>query len=211
MTKTKLMTIEELKSSEYLIDGEDYGHTKGIPKPFLTLPGAQKIAKYYGYRHSFTVQEAVEQHQERFYFYRVACVVSDSDGVLLGDMIGSCSTHDSGKAKAPPNSILKMAEKRAYVSAVLYVVAGSGLFSVDVEDMSAAELGRHSDPRADTELANDREQARLGVLVAEKNVEYGLSCEIDDKIRRGILTLGEAKEYATRLKKLPKLEDSRVT
>ena len=64
-------------------------------------------------------------------------------------------------------------------------------------------------PRTDTKLATDKEKNRLGVLVAEKNVDYSLSCEIDDKIRRNILTLGEAKDYAAQLKKLPKLEDSR--
>ena len=66
-------------------------------------------------------------------------------------------------------------------------------------------------PQTDTALATEKQKTRLGVLVAEKDVEYGLSCEIDDKIRRGVLTLGEAKEYADQLKKMPKLEDSRVT
>lgn len=206
----KTMTIEELKNSDFLIDGEDYGHTKGIPKPFLTLPGAQKIAKFYGFRHAFEVQEAVEEHKDRFYFYRVRCAITNGTEVL-GDMVGSCSTHDSGKQNAPPNSILKMAEKRAFVSAVLYVVAGSGLFSADVEDMSPAELGRKSAPQTDTQLANDKARERLCELVVEREVDFGLSCEIDDKIRRGILTLGEAKEYAQILKELPKLEDSRVT
>ncbi len=140
---TDKMTIEEVKD-ELLKEGEDYGLTKGIPKPFLTLPGAQRVAKYYGYKHAFEIQESVEQHQEKFYFYRVICRVV-SEGEIIGDMIGSCSTHDSGKGKAPPNSILKMAEKRAYVSAILYVVAGSGLFSADVEDMSPAELNVSED------------------------------------------------------------------
>ena len=206
----KTMTIQELKDSAFLIDGEDYGKTQGIPKPFLTLPGAQKIALYYDYGHAFEIQEAVENHQEGFYFYRVICKLLKDDR-FIGDMIGACSTHDSGKQNAPPNSILKVAEKRAFVSAVLYVVAGSGLFSADVEDMSPAELGRKSAPETDTALANDRAKSRLSELVVEREVEYGLSCEIDDKIRRGILTLGEAKEYAETIKKLPKLGDSRVT
>lgn len=136
--KKKLMTIQELKDSEYLTEGTDYGKVKGIPKPFLSLSGAQKCAKYYGYSHTFEIQEAVEQHAEKFYFYRVLCRVSDATNI--GDMVGSCSTHDSGKQNAPPNTILKMAEKRAYVSAVLYVTAGSGVFSVDVEEMSPEEL-----------------------------------------------------------------------
>ena len=138
------MTIEEVKE-KLLDEGPDYGLTKGIPKPFLTLAGAQKVAKYYGYSHTFTIQEAIENHQDKFYFYRVGCVLVDKDGERLGDMVGSCSTHDSGKRNAPPNSIVKMAEKRAYVSAVLYVVAGSGLFSADVEGMSPEELNVSED------------------------------------------------------------------
>ena len=65
-----------------------------------------------------------------------------------------------------------------------------------------------SAPQTDTALANDKAKDRLSVLVAEHKVDYDLSCEIDDKIRRGILTLGEAKEYAETIKKLPKLEST---
>ena len=64
-------------------------------------------------------------------------------------------------------------------------------------------------PQTNTQLATDKQKARLTELVVKHDVEFALSCEIDDKIRRGILTLGEAKEYADQLKKLPKLEDSR--
>ena len=145
----KLLDLEEFKEQK-LEEGidKDYGKIPNVKKPCLLLPGAQKIAKYYGYTHAFEIQEAVENHEERFYFYRVICRVMFDNGsitAIIGDMIGSCSTHDSGKAKAPPNSILKMAEKRAYVSAVLYVVAGSGLFSADVEDMDKEELTGSAD------------------------------------------------------------------
>jgi hypothetical protein len=143
MTEKK-KTIQELKDSEFLIEGEDYGKIPGVKKPCLLQPGAQKIAKYYGYTYAFEIQEAVEQHQERFYFYRVRGIII-LDGVIVGDMIGSCSTYDSGKQNAPPNSIVKIAEKRAFVSAVLYVVAGSGVFSADVEDMTPDELGDSGD------------------------------------------------------------------
>lgn len=140
MTET-LLTLEEFKEQQ-LEEGidKDYGKIPGVKKPCLLLPGAQKIAKYYGYTHAFDIQEAVENHENKFYFYRVRSLIA-SEGAIVGDMVGSCSTHDSGKQHAPPNSILKMAEKRAYVSAILYVVAGSGLFSADVEDMSTQELG----------------------------------------------------------------------
>ncbi len=139
MTET-LLTLEvfkELKLEEGI--DKDYGKIPNVKKPCLLLPGAQKIAKYYGYTHAFDIQEAVENHEDKFYFYRVRTLIA-SEGAIIGDMVGSCSSHDSGKQSAPPNSILKMAEKRAYVSAILYVVAGSGLFSADVEDMSQKEL-----------------------------------------------------------------------
>lgn len=67
---------------------------------------------------------------------------------------------------------------------------------------------RNNAPQTDTQLATDKQKQRLTDLVVERDVDYGLSCEIDDKIRRGVLSLGEAKEYAAKLKKLPKLEST---
>ena len=66
-------------------------------------------------------------------------------------------------------------------------------------------------PQTDTKLASDAYKQRLSVLVVERDVPFDLSCEIDDKIRRGILTSEEAKEYGNQLNKLDKLEDSRVS
>lgn len=34
---------------ELLVEGEDYGHVKGIARPFLQQPGAEKLANFYGY------------------------------------------------------------------------------------------------------------------------------------------------------------------
>lgn len=65
-----------------------------------------------------------------------------------------------------------------------------------------------SAPQTTTVLANDKYKDRLSVLVAERQVDFSLSKEIDDKIRDGILTEAEAKEYAAQLKKLPKLEST---
>jgi len=67
---------------------------------------------------------------------------------------------------------------------------------------------REQAPQTNTQLANDKAKNRLAVLVAERQVEFGLSKEIDDKIRGGILTLDEAKEYAVIIKGLPKLEST---
>lgn len=88
----------------------------------------------------------------------------------------------------------------------------TNLFISTGDDPEADEKTDHNNaPQTNTQLATDKQKQRLTDLVVERNVDYSLSCEIDDKIRRGILTLGEAKEYAEQIKKLPKLEDSRVS
>ncbi len=66
-------------------------------------------------------------------------------------------------------------------------------------------------PETNTVLATDKQTAFLNRLVSEREVDFGLSAEIDNKIRDGILSIGEAKEYIDQLLKLPKLEDSRVS
>ena len=85
----------------------------------------------------------------------------------------------------------------------------TNLFISTGDDPEADEkTDRNNAPQTTTILANDKAKDRLAVLVAERRLDFGLSKEIDDKIRSGILTLDEAKEYAAQLKKLPKLKST---
>lgn len=197
-----LLTVEELKD-KILIEGEDYGQVQGIPKPALLLPGAQKIAKYYGYAPTFVIQESVEQHADQFYFYRTKCVLTDNNGVVVGDMIGSFSSHDAKtKAKAQANTILKMAEKRAFVSAVLYVTASSGVFSADVDDMPPEQLSGVS--MGNSALATTKQINMLNRLAQDRKIPYDEASEAHEKMTNDSLTKSEASKLIDSWLKCPK-------
>ncbi len=77
------------------------------------------------------------------YRYVVRCQIRrESDGTVVGDGIGVCSTMESKYIDRPrecENTALKMAEKRALTAATLNAFALSDRFTQDVEDMDPAE------------------------------------------------------------------------
>ena len=70
------------------------------------------------------------------YRYVVRARVVRQDGVVVGDCIGSCSTMETKYIDRPrdcENTVLKMAQKRAFVGAVLNAFGLSDRFAVDDE------------------------------------------------------------------------------
>ncbi len=81
------------------------------------------------------------------YRYVVRCeLVRRADGAIVGDGLGSASTLESKYIDRPrdcENTVLKMAEKRALVAAVLNAFGLSDRFTQDVEDGDG-----HEDPQS---------------------------------------------------------------
>ena len=81
-----------------------------------------------------------EEHGESFGLYRFAVrcdIVHRESGVVVGSCIGVCSTMESKYIDRPrdsENTVLKMAQKRALVGAVLGAFGLSEQFTQDVED-----------------------------------------------------------------------------
>jgi len=108
-------------------------------KPTLLQPGAQLLAQIYGLTHEFAVDSRCEATGH--YLYTVTCKMIRRDTrEYVGCGQGSCSTQEKrfwGKAGPEvSNNALKMAQKRAYVCAVLYSLAASELYTQDLEDMA---------------------------------------------------------------------------
>lgn len=82
------------------------------------------------------------------YRYVVRCeLVRRDTGEVMGDGLGTCSTMEGKYCDRPrecENTVLKMAEKRALVAAVLNAFALSDRFTQDVEDQA---------PRADAQAS----------------------------------------------------------
>jgi len=100
---TTEMTVEEFSRkwadfqnfvNSQLVEGVDYGKIPGIPKPFLMLPGAEKICSRYLVRPEFEV-EKTENWEKGLFNYQVKCVLKHiGTGRIFGEGIGSCNSYE---------------------------------------------------------------------------------------------------------------------
>lgn len=150
----KLKYIEDYKQRVMQIK-TDYGVIPGTSKPCLFKPGAEKLAFAFNLYAEYEVDsKVVEPFKEweyevwdkilkknvvkktRGYFhYTMRCRIFNKEtGQQWGSQIADCDSMERGRETAPSNTIMKMAEKRAYVGAVLNATFTSDRFTQDVED-----------------------------------------------------------------------------
>lgn len=115
-----------------MIQGCDFGSVKGIPKPFLFKQGAEKIATLFNFGVTVESVRCVEDFDKPFFHYVYKATVRDRSGFELASCDGSCNSKEkSQQGGSDPyacNSIMKKAEKRAYVGAVLLASNASAFF-----------------------------------------------------------------------------------
>lgn len=122
-----------------LIDGTDFGVIPGTgKKPTLLKPGAEMLmlAAGLGFTIAKVDDEDARTHQGVTYrcsVHRGGHVVAECEGYAGYD---ERRFANAGGWRADWNSVIKMAQKRALVGAALNAVAGSGLFTQDVEDIA---------------------------------------------------------------------------
>ena len=152
--------------------GRDYGHVPGIEKPFLWKPGAERLCKSFGLYASYEIlerevdkdasQEIQSKYGEKtvkgYYAYTVKCILRNPNGHIVADGIGLCTTREKKYQYAPhdqQNTIVKMAQKRALIGAILGALALSDRFSQDEDTIDAVskpvaavkkETGKGYDP-----------------------------------------------------------------
>ncbi len=138
-------------------DGTDYGTIPGTPKPSLYKAGAERLAMFFGLGSVVELMDKTEDYQGGFFAYTVRVGVGpiDNEGVVrpIQWSIGSCNSMESkyrklvqyGKAADLPNTLQKMAQKRAFVGAVLMATNSSDRFTQDVEEMPREAFGGKSD------------------------------------------------------------------
>lgn len=156
-----------------LEDGKDYGIIKGTKIPTLFKAGAEKISAAFG---SFPVYEIVDKEIDHdrqnefsnkwgsqssigFYRYVVSCTITTRNGEKLGSSIGSCSTMEAKYISRPrdmENTVLKMAQKRAFVAATLNTFGLSNSFTQDMEDIRANQYAQEDErPESKTQTMTD--------------------------------------------------------
>lgn len=135
---------EELKG--LLIQNVDYGFIPNIPKPVLFKSGAEKIAISL----SLDVKLSIVKFEPEF--VAIECKLLNNEGLEVINAFGSAEMSEpkfspvdkkTGElVKKGNNQILKMAQKRAFVSAVLmYAGLSSGFDLEGGEDDDAEDKG----------------------------------------------------------------------
>jgi hypothetical protein len=154
-----------------LTEGVDYGVIPGTPRPSLLKPGAEMLLLAGGLGFTITKIDDEDSRHHRGVTYRCSIrrgdfVVAECDGYAGYDESRFfISAEDAERRereyaesdqrqprrskmveyRAPWNSVIKMAQKRALVGAALNAVAGSGLFSQDLEDDDRTAGDGHGD------------------------------------------------------------------
>jgi len=109
-------------------------------QPTLFKSGAEKVAVAYGLCQRYAIESKIEDIAEGFFFYAVRCdlvkIVNDKEYVITSSY-GSANTREKRNGQNSPyesaNSALKMAQKRALVSAALSLGCMSNEFTQDIE------------------------------------------------------------------------------
>ena len=122
---------------ETLRRGIDFGV---IRKKNLFKAGAEKVAVAYGLCQRYHMESKIENQETGFFFYAVRCdlvKIVDGKEYIITSSYGSANTREGRTGSQSPydgaNSALKMAQKRALVSAALSLGCMSDSFTQDIE------------------------------------------------------------------------------
>ena len=125
-----------------LVENVDYGRIqtkRGLSKPSLWKPGAEKICGMLGVSVHFPTLHDYEQaalHGVELHHVIIRCELTDVAGRVIADGVGARSLkQDYGDI----NKALKMAEKSAHIDATLRMAGLSEVFTQDLEDMTNGE------------------------------------------------------------------------
>jgi hypothetical protein len=132
--------MEFVKAS--LKEGNDYMSIAG-GKPTILKSGAEKMNILMGYFAYYEQTKEIMNPKEKFYFVQIKCTLKDRQGNIVAECLASCNNQEKARKNLEfadsLNTVLKMAEKRAYVGATLNANALSQFYTQDLEDDSPVE------------------------------------------------------------------------
>lgn len=165
-----------------LVKGQDYGSVPGINKDFLFKPGAERLCKAFGCTAhydivssevNYDVQDKVKtKYEEKTvkgrFSYTIRCSLKANDDRIIGDGIGLASTTEKKYSYAPcdnNNTVIKMAQKRALVAAVLNAFGLSDRFTQDEDSVEESKPSKpYSSAAEDVILFSNADQTQLDKL-----------------------------------------------
>lgn len=138
--KESKMFIESRKSfietvMPILVDKCDFWIIKG--KKCLAKGGAEKLATIFGLRAKFKIdQETKEQFEGLKNMVAYKCTLLDKKEQFAGEGRGADWL---ARNQNDPNKTIKMAQKRAFIDAIIRTTGLSDIFTQDLEDMNNEE------------------------------------------------------------------------
>ena len=151
-------------------EGTHYGTIPGTPKPSLWKAGAEVLCLTFRLAPLLESHVTVDDPETEwsyqsfkrdgsivsgtcigFFEVEAVCTIHSMNGEILSRCSARCNNREAKYRSLSlfdiRNTVLKMAEKRAFVSAVLMATGASDIFTQDVEDFPEL-IGGHSIPSA---------------------------------------------------------------
>lgn len=155
--RQRIQAVQEVMRG-VMKEGTHYGTIPGTPKPSLWKPGAEILSltfrlapildsrvvaddlecewAYTAYKRDGSI---VEGNCVGFFEVEASCTISNLDGAPLSRCSARCNNREKQYRSLSlfeiRNTVQKMAEKRAFVSAVLLATGASDIFTQDLEDL----------------------------------------------------------------------------
>lgn len=193
------------KVNAICVEGKDYHVIQG--KKSLAKGGAEKIASIFNWNAQFKKDdEAIEMFGQLPGLVAFVCTLSRG-AKFVGEGRGAASLD---KNTNDPNKTLKMAQKSAFIDAVIRASGMSDFFTQDLEDMNPRDIGGYNNqnftptgPNQSSVVRSSAGPAKL-VTVAQIGLirrlqrEQGLELSEDEEFMG--MTTREASEIITGLK-----------
>lgn len=159
--------------------GVDYMTIPGTKVPSLLKPGAEQLLRWFGLGHAMELVEQInlgpppaqptaDPRRAAIYRCTVTKLLADGRQVTVSSCDGYAGQDEPKWAKAPFNTVIKMAQKRALVGATLAACGASSLFTQDMEDMRPERQPQSSRPMATEEQLDDIHTLVEGLDDAER-------------------------------------------
>lgn len=123
-----------------LVRGVHYGTIPGTPRPSLWQPGAEMLSQMFGFKTYIEQTNSHEDWDKGLFAYQFKCTLADRNNNHITERFATCSTKERQYRKQIENgqdpaelreTLMLMAQKRAYVAAVRSAGACSAVFTQD--------------------------------------------------------------------------------
>lgn len=154
------------KVNAICVEGKDYHIIQG--KKSLAKGGAEKIASIFQWNATFIRDyEAIEMLGQIAGLVAFKCTLCKGTK-FVGEGRGATTLEKNGK---DPNKTLKMAQKSAFIDAVLRSSGLSDFYTQDLEDMKSEDIGQPGQPSKPTKFpASPKQLELIEKLMKQKSI-----------------------------------------